>query len=276
MTLWLAVPALATLGAAWCGTRRREPWDPVSGDALAAAATALGYGAVHVAVLGLPALPSADREVPARDWILWLVAAAAALAPLRAIPQFQPLAARAYVALFSVLTPRLMRVEAPAGAIPLAAAFGGVVLLFAAWSAAERLAARRAGPAVPLALTIAGGGVAAAALANASITLAIQAGAAAAALLGALVFARLRPDAHLSGGTVGIAAIVFGGVIAVARTYDLPLACVLLLAAAFVAPWIAQAGPFAPPAGRSPAARMACAAALPAAAAVALAWWARA
>lgn len=238
------IPALVA-GIALLGLARARPGRDA--PLLGALAFGAAYLVAHLAISGMPRLPLGDAEPTARDWIAWFVVLAIVLGGLREVPAWRSFAGPIAVAMLAVLMPRLWlarELEATLPGFPgLAARFGLSFVLYALWSGAERLAQRRAGPAVPIAFLVGGIGVAVCALLGRSASLAQLAGALCFALGAAAVVGFLRRDAKLQSGAVAVVSVVVTGVVANSAVYGLPLATCALLALAFATPWIAELGP---------------------------------
>lgn len=209
---------------------------PVAG----ALALGAGYLAAHALLVGVPPVPGPDVTIPFLGWIFWMAAGAVLLAPLRAAPVVARFGNAFYVALFSILPYHLIRQPGPAPAALDFGGFGGVLLAYALWTATERLAHRRPGPALPAALWAACAGTAAMVLANASASLAQLVGSLAAGLGAAVVVALLVRGAHLASGAIAILAVVVASAVRLAIVYDLPTVCWVLVACAFAGPWLGE------------------------------------
>lgn len=207
-----------------------------------AGALALGV-AFLVAKAGLdsvPPLPFGPDALGVLGMIFWCVVAAIVLAPLRTAPVIGRFGNAFYVALFSILPYHLIRDSSkPASAFD-AGGFATVLIVYALWSSLERLARRRPGPSLPLALWAACAGTAVVLLENRSALQAQLAGSLAAALGAAVVVTFLVRGSHLSTGAIAILAIVVSALLRQATIYDLPTPCWALLAVAFAAPWIGE------------------------------------
>jgi len=207
-------------------------------------AGALAFGAAFlVAKAGLdsvPALPFGEVTVDALGMTFWCVVAAIVLAPLRAAPVVSRFGNAFYVALFSILPYHLIRdASKPAAAFD-AGGFATVLLVYALWTSLERLAQRRPGPSLPLALWAACAGTAVVLLQNRSALQAQLAGSLAAALGAAIVVSFLVRGAHLATGAIAILALVVSALLRQATIYDLPTPCWALVALAFAAPWLGE------------------------------------
>ncbi len=207
-------------------------------------AGALALGAAFLVAKGgldsTPPLPFGADAVGVLGMIFWCVVAAIALAPLRTAPVIARFGNGFYVALFSILPYHLIRDSSkPASAFD-ASGFATVILVYALWSSLERLARRRAGPSLPLALWAACAGTAVLLLENRSALQAQLAGSLAAALGAAIVVAFLVRGAHLPTGAIAILALVVSALLRQASLYDLPTECWVLVAVAFAAPWIGE------------------------------------
>jgi hypothetical protein len=210
---------------------------------LGAIAIGAGYLVAQTMIAGRPHSPFAEGEVPARDWIAWLVLAAIALAPLRESPAFVRWSGPLYLALFSVLVFRLTLAHATAaGGASLAVRGALTVALYAAWNVLDRVALRSSGAALPIGLVTAGSGIALCALAIHVAVLAQLAGAVTAGLCASVVLGWVDKGCRLPIGAVAVTLIVFAGVLAITSVYGLPLASALLLVAAILAPCATEIG----------------------------------
>jgi hypothetical protein len=220
---------------------RRARADPgVRRPFAGALALGAGYLVAHAGLVGVPAVPGSGNNVGSQGWIFWMVAAAIVLAPLRMVPGLSRYGNALYVAGFSILPYRLIGdAGANVSGIDIGG-FAGVLLVYALWSANERLTLRRPGPSVPLALWAACAGTAAMALGNASLVLAQLLGAIAAGLGAAVVVALLVRNAHLATGAVAILAVAVSSIVRRAIVYDLPDVCWVLVAFAFAGPWLGE------------------------------------
>jgi hypothetical protein len=205
---------------------------------------ALAFGAAWLAaaagLAGVPPWPGGDTTIPFTGWVFWMVALAVVVAPLRALPPFPHIASSAYFALFSILPYQLIREPSPGASTLRVSGFASVLLVYALWSANERLVRRRPGPSVPLALWAACAGTAAMCIANRSALQAQLVGALAAALGAAVVVALIVRGAHLATGAIAILAVVVASMVRLAVVYDLPHVCWVLVAVAFAAPWLGE------------------------------------
>lgn len=207
-----------------------------------AGALALGAGflAAYVGLKSMPALPWSDVQLDLLAKSFWTVAAAIALAPLRTAPFVARYGNSLYVALFSILPYHFLRqMDATRSALDLVG-LGTVLLVYGLWIALERLAQRRSGPSLPLALWAACAGTTAMLLENRSGFQAQLVGALAAGLGAAVVVALLVRGAHLASGVIAILAIAVAGIVRQAVLYDLPTESWALVAVAFAAPWLGE------------------------------------
>ena len=210
---------------------------------LGALAIGAGYLVAQVMLAGMPCAPFAEGEVPARDWIAWLVLAAIALAPLRVAPAFARWSGPLYVALFCVLVVKLvLGPTLPPGGTSLLIRGVLTLALYAAWNVLERVAVRSTGAAVPIGFVIAGSGIALSALASHVAVLAQLTGAVTAGLAAAVVIGWVDKGFRLPVGAVAVTLIVFAGVLAVTSVYGMPPASVVLLVAAILAPCATEMG----------------------------------
>jgi len=207
---------------------------------LGAAALGAGYLIAHAWLVGVPASPLGESTVPYTAWIFWMVAAAIVLAPLRGWPATASLMRSLYPALFCVWMHRVIRGPGPHGGLGSVLAFGAVLLVFVLWKLLERLAERKPGPSLPLALWAACAGTSVTLLMNKSGSLAQLVGAVCAGLGAAVVLTWIVRDNHLARGSVAIVAIVVASAVRIAVVYDLPTASWVLLAVAFALPWLSE------------------------------------
>lgn len=235
---------------------------------LGALALGIGYLVAHAALVGVPPVPFGDVQLPARDWIAWLVVLAIVTSPLRLVKSFDRWSGAFTVALLCVLSEhQIVKRHVPEGTVGTIARFACVVGYYSLWVGTERLSRRSSGLALPLALLVAGSGIAVSALLVHIASLAQLAGAVCAGLGAACVVSRLDRNFRLPVGAIAVAMVVFGGVLANAWIYDLPIGAVVLLLVSLAAPWVSELPVFA---SRSPTVRglvAAACAALPAAAA---------
>jgi hypothetical protein len=221
--------------------------------------------------VGMPPVPFGSTQVPARDWIAWLVLGAIVLAPIRLLPSRPRRGGPRNLALFSVLVFRLVLGDAiGADAQGLAIRLALTMALYASWIVLERFALRASGPSVPVGLIVAGCGVAGCAFFQRSELLAQLCGAVCAGLGAAAVLATMDKGAYLPTGAVAISLIVFTSTVVILGVYDLPRASIVLLAVSMVAPCITQVGKLATLSPMKRAVLAALAAGVPAAIAVAL------
>lgn len=207
-------------------------------------AGALALGAAFlVAKAGLdsvPPPPFGEDALTVLGMVFWCVVAAIVLAPLRTAPVVARFGNAFYVALFSILPYHLIRdASKPASAFD-AGGFATVLVVYALWTSLERLARRRPGPSLPLALWAACAGTAVVLLENRSALQAQLAGALAAAPGAAVVVSFLVRGAHLATGAIAILALVVSALLRQASIYDLPTECWALVAVAFAAPWLGE------------------------------------
>ncbi len=207
---------------------------------LGAAGLGAGYLIAHAWLVGVPASPFAGGAVPFTAWIFWMVAVAIVLAPLRGVPALARWSHVLYVGLFCVWMRRVIRSPGPGEGADFLLSFGGVLLVFVLWRLLERLAERRPGPSLPLALWAACAGTSVTLLLNKSGSLAQLVGAVCAGLGAAVVVTWIVRGAHLARGVVAIVAIVVASAVRIAIVYDLPAASWVLLAVAFVGPWLGE------------------------------------
>ncbi|MCY2961709.1 MAG: hypothetical protein NTY35_16230 [Planctomycetota bacterium] len=216
-------------------TKPDEP-RPVAG----ALALGAGYLVAHGGLVGIPPLPGSGNTVPFLGWIFWTTAAAVVLSPLRVAPGVARFGNAFYVALFAILPYHWIRAPGVDTTVLSFSGFGGVLLAYGVWSALEKLSLRRPGPSLPLALWAACAGTAAMALGNSSASQAQLVGALAAGLGAAVVVALLVRGAHLASGAIAILAVVVASVVRLSVVYDLPTVCWVLVAVAFLGPWLGE------------------------------------
>jgi hypothetical protein len=240
---------------------------PVAG----ALACGLAYLAAQTALSGVPDGPWSENAVLLLGWVYWTVALAIVLSPLR-LGSIARFGNSLYRALFCILPYHLVRTDDGARAPFDLLGLATVLATFGIWIALERLAARRPGPSLPIALWAACAGCAGVLLLASSAQLAQLAGALAASLGAAAVVALLVRGAHLPSGAIAILAVACAGLLRIASIYGLSDAACALAAAAFLGPWLGEI-----PALRARSPRLAGAVAflgalLPAAGAVAIAY----
>jgi hypothetical protein len=268
-------PAVVAGLALLAGLRGRIRTDARTG-AVAAIGVALAYALGHCASLGeWPAVPP-RQATHALAWSAIAAGLAAALAFARSVPRWTAaalLAAAGGGAAWLTLRNVLARWSAGASAsllvaCALAIGLGGLAL--------ERWGDRRRGASLPLALWIAATALALAQLISGSAVFA-QFGGSLAAVAGAMVvLAWLAPSASLSGGAVAVftAVLALHGVAGVLLS-DLPVASALLAFASPSAALAVDRGAVGSLAGWRGVAARAAACAVPAAAALAVAWVSR-
>lgn len=160
---------------------------------------------------GLPAVPSAERTLPARDWLAWvvLVAGSSWLAVLAGVPA-KTLALVSRPVLSAGLAGLSLRILAERSGsywTPLLAA----VSIFVAWRIAERWISAADGPRATLALCLSATGTSLASLFAHNSLIAALAGALAASLGAAAVLALLVPSFRLRSGAIAIVVLVLCG-----------------------------------------------------------------
>lgn len=232
------VPALVA-GIVLLFLRRGSGPERPSREFLGALALGIGYLVAHVALGGKFVLPGGDQQLAVSDWFALFVAVAIVLAPLREVAGLARWSTPLYLALFSVLCFRFpLANQFPEGGTGLALRFALTLILFACWSASDRLAERLRGPALPAAWVVAGTGIALAALFNRSGFVAQLAGALTAGLGAAAVVGCIDRGTRFASGAVAIVWIGFTGVLGYAALYDLPHPSIALAVLALLAPWV--------------------------------------
>jgi hypothetical protein len=210
---------------------------------IGALAIGAGYLVCHVTRVGMPPVPFGSTQVPARDWIAWIVLAAIVLAPIRLVPALQRWSGPLYLALFSVLVIRFVLGNAlGADLTSMMERLGLTFVLYVVWNLLERLSALSTGPALPVGLIAAGSGVALCAFFTSSELLAQQCGAVCAGLGAAAVMGLIDRDFRLPVGAIAVALIVCAGALVICAIYGLSPIAVVLLVVAFVATWVSQMG----------------------------------
>lgn len=252
---------------------RGTPLEAREKPVLGALALGIGYLVAHVGLKTWPTSPFGDAQVPWIDWIAWLVVATILLAQLRLVPAFRRWSGPLVIGFACVALEHLILKSKIEGftAGPLLR-FAIVVAWYLVWHSTERLARTSTGMRLPLALVIAGTGLSLCALFSSNMLLAKLTGAVVAGLGAACVVARLDKNFRLPIGSVAIVHVVFGGVLAVAWIYELPLVSVALIVVALLASWIAETKALASRSAFARASAAAVAAALPAAIAVWIAY----
>ncbi len=238
---------------------------------LGALAIGTGYLVCHVMRVGMPPVPFGTTQVPARDWIAWLVLGAIVLAPIRSWPAIQRWGGPLYLAFFSVLVFRLVLGSALGDdGKGIVIRLGLTMLFYVGWIVLERFTLRSTGPAASVGLIVAGCGVAGCAFFGKSELLAQVCGAVCAGLGAAALLATLDKGACLPTGAVAVSLIVFTSTIVILHVYDMPRASTVLLSVSMLAPIVSQIGKLKelPPMKRAGIAAIA--AGIPAAIAVAI------
>lgn len=209
---------------------------PIAG----ALALGLAYLAAHTGLKAVPAFPWSDVQLDSMAKLYWMVAAAIVLSPLRVIPYVRRYGNSLYVALLAILPYHSIRAaDAPREVFDVAG-LATVLLVYAIWMSLERLALRRPGPSLPIALWGACAGTALVAVLNKSAIQAQLTGALAAGLGAAVVVAILVRGAHLATGAIAILAVAVASIVRVSVVYDLPTISWALVALAFVGPWAGE------------------------------------
>jgi len=238
--LGILIPALFAGIVLLVSARRARSEPAVARPIAGALALGVGYLAAHAGLKAFPAWPWGDVQLDTMAKVFWMIAAAIVLAPLRVIPFVKRYGNSLYVALFAILPYHFVRSAGePRSGLDLAG-FGSVLLVYGIWMSLERLALRRPGPTLPVALWAACAGTAAMLLANTSALQAQVVGALAAGLGAAVVVALLVRGAHLATGAVAILAVAIAAGVRNAVIYDLPTVCWVLVAVAFVGPWLGE------------------------------------
>lgn len=215
-----AVFAGAAVALAWRPWRRS--FEPAPADWGGPAAMWAGYAAGVTGLVGWPPFP--PRE--ATQWLLYAALAAACWSFLR---RFRPHGPAVEVAFrlvlgvglaFSMLRPLITHRWGP-GAGTLRALAAGA-LGAGVWSGVEEAGRRRPGPAVPIALLVAAGGLGGVLALSGSVLLGQLAGVVAAALGVVTIAAWWRPSASLAGGA-GVVVLIHGGLTLAGLVYaDVP------------------------------------------------------
>jgi hypothetical protein len=240
---FVLVPALvcgALLAAVWM-SRASGVGKSLARRHLQALAFAAGMWIGYHAIVGLPVLPSENRQLAALDWMPWLVLAALAVSLVQSTSAGRRVPGWAWSALVCALVVVLSflgRISSDPRwlAFTLMAA-----TLFALWQSTDALARKLPGPAVPVVLWVVVTATSVATVLSHSAKIAQLAGTLAACLGACIVVALWNPLLSAAGGCVAIALTVLGVCWINAVHYaDLtPLAAVLLMAA-LVTPWCAQ------------------------------------
>jgi len=237
---------------------------------LGALAIGAGYLVAHAMIVGkIFEPPFGERVLPPVDWLPWIVLGLIALAPLRGWPDHARWIGSMYIVLFSVLVSHLIVGRDELASLLVRAALAAVLVIV--WYAVERLALKSSGPALPLALLVAGSGIAVSSLSSgvavfAQLSIAVCAGLGAAVLVGVL-----DKSFRLPIGVVAVTVIVFAAAIVQPWIYGLPPLAAVLLAVSLVAAWVSETGKLAHASAAKRALIAAAAAAVPAAIAVAIA-----
>jgi len=236
----ILIPALIA-GIVLLVSARRARGEPAVPRPIAGAlALGLGYLVAHAGLKAFPAWPWSDDQLDMLSKVYWMIAAAILLAPLRGTSFLARYGNSLYVALFAILPYHYVRAAGePRSGLDLAG-FGSVLLVYGIWMSLERLASRRPGPSLPIALWGASVGTAAMLLANTSALQAQIVGSLAAGLGAAVVVALIVRGSHLASGAVAILAVAIGAGVRNAVIYDLPTVCWVLVAAAFAGPWLGE------------------------------------
>lgn len=227
-----------------CMTIAWQPWRRTDRERLrgwwgAPVGIGAGYLIGHVAINKWPSLPPAQPT----DY-LFLIALAGIIVGVvesfRAPPAARwtlRLALCAGVSWFTLS--RGFRAEQPATVLA-AWAVGQAAALAAVWSLLERLAARRSGPSLPLALSLLIAVAAAVFFMGGSAKLAQLAGVLAAALGGAALIALAAPLISPARGLLAVVIPVYGALILLMWQYPQPFGVPVILAGAPLLLWAAQ------------------------------------
>jgi hypothetical protein len=222
---------------------RGTPLEAHARPFLGALAIGLGYLVAQVMLVGFPRPPFTEAEVPARDWVAWLVVGAIVLAPVRLSPALARWSGPLYMALFSLLVFKLVLGRAlPPDAGGMILRLGLTFAMYIVWNVVERVALRSTGAAVPVGLVVAGSGIAICALASHVAVFAQLTGAVCAGLGAAAVLGWIDKGFRLPVGAVAVAMIVFAGALVNTSVYDLPRASAALLVVAILAPGVTEIG----------------------------------
>lgn len=236
----ILIPAIVAGIVLLVSARRARSEPAVARPVAGAVALGGAYLAAHVGLKALPALPGSDVQLDTMAKVFWMIAAAVVLSPLRTIPLVARFGNAFYLALFAILPYHFVRQAGVERAALDVAGLGSVLLVYAIWTGLERLAIRRPGPSLPVALWAACAGTAAMAVLNRSGFQAQLLGALAAALGAAVVVALIVRGAHLAAGALAILAVAVSSIVRQTVIYDLPTICWVLVAAAFVGPWAGE------------------------------------
>lgn len=270
-----AVIAGLVLLASW-GARSSAPGSapsPARGRTSGALALGLATLAGYAYLFGPPVAPEEGRVLAARDWIPWVVALGVALYALALVPRAGgAIALAAPPALLLLLAWLSLRSQLgrTLSAVELAAVVAGLTL---AWASIEALARRVRGASVPAVLWVVVSAASLAALQQHLASLAQLAGALAGGLGAAVVLAWWNPRLSLAGGGVAVALVVLAALLVNAVHYATlpPLAAELVLLA-LLTPWLAHLPWFDALGPKAKVLARAGLAALPAGAAVAVAF----
>lgn len=276
-----ALSAIALLLAA----RARGPAAAPRRARAVAAGLALGYLVGQGLRFGWPALselaswpPRLAREGRLR--MFWLVGATLllGLAEAGGRARAATLAGRVALAL-AVPAWFLLNVLERSEAGAIAARVGGCgAALLAAWIALDRLAARRAGPTVPIAIWMSASAASVGLIIASNAVVAELAGCLAAAVAPPLLLSLRRDDLLLARGAAGVAVVVLACLLmqgVLLTSPGMPILAGLLLLFAPAAAWIGALGPLARLNGAKRIAVELAAVALCCAAALALGWAAK-
>lgn len=230
--------AIVCMSLAWQPWRRTDR-ERIRGWWGAPLGIGAGYLIGHVAINKWPSLPPAQPT----DY-LFLIALAGILVGLaesfRAPPAVRwtlRLALCGGVSWF--MLSRGFRAEQPATVLA-AWAVGQAAALAAVWSLLERLAARRSGPSLPLALSLLIAVAGAVLLKGGSAKLAQLAGVLAAALGGTALIAMAAPRISPARGLLAVVVPVYGALILLMWQYPQPFGVPLILAGAPLLLWVAE------------------------------------
>lgn len=230
--------AIVCMSLAWQPWRRTDR-ERIRGSWGAPLGIGAGYLIGHVAINKWPSLPPAQPT----DY-LFLIALAGILVGLadsfRAPPAVRwtlRLALCAGVSWFTLS--RGFRAEQPPSVVA-AWTVGQAVALAAVWSLLERLAARRSGPSIPLALSLLIAVAGAVFFKGGSAKLAQLAGVLAAALGGAALIALAAPRVSPARGLLAVVIPVYGALILSMWQYPQPFGVPVILTGAPLLLWAAE------------------------------------
>lgn len=230
--------ALLCMTIAWRPWRRRGR-ESIRGSWGGALGIGAGYLVGHVAINRWPSLPPAGPT----DWLFVFAAAGLAIGLIESIGGRAWVRASLRLVLCAgvswfMLSPAF-RQSQPAGVVAAWAA-GQAASIFLIWTLLERLAQRRTGPSIPLALSLLMAAAGVFFLKTSSGKLAQLAGVLSAALGGASLAAMSAPLISVSRGMLAVAVPLYAALILYVWQYPQPLATPVILAAAPLLLWAAE------------------------------------